>query len=255
MQSTALVSLLSTLVVRIGAQYPDTKYNIAAAVPDIAGVGLTSFSLEITYNIPSAGSAAKQASTDALTTLSGQISEHGIKDLDAILQLEDLKVGNLQVFTEQHPPPIPRNHVPIIVAISWARGPAIEITKLRDPYGDEEVDALFEAVGAAFDQVSARAALDPFDRVYAEAVAVEIRKVAKFSLRSRDMLLNNAAATAVAAAFSNFLVDIEPGYIEFDVFVTEPAYGIVARGELWVDDLRQTSNVIAKPNVFPIETS
>lgn len=244
------------MVGRIAIQYPDTSYNIVAAVPDIGGVGLTSFSLEIKYETPSQGDLAREASTDALNTLGQQVGEHGIKDLDAILQLSDRNVGNLQIFTEQHPLPISRNHLPIIVAISWARGPAIEITKLRDPYGAEVVDVLFEAVGAAFDKVSARPALDGFELVYAEGVAAEIGKVAKFSLRSRDKLLNNAAATAVVAAFSNFLVDIEPGYTEFDIFSTEPSYARLARGELWVDDVRSSgANVIEKPGVGSFETA
>ena len=202
--------------------------------------------------------AAKQVSQDALATFHGQISDHGIKDLDASIQLSQLDVGGLQVFTDQRPLPIPRTHLPIILAISWARGPAIEIAKLDTPYPADAIDPLFEAVNQAFEQLAARLPQDRFTLVRTEQEAVAGDKLLHFNMvavQAGAGGLNNAAATAAAGAFHNFLVDIDPGDMEFEIFVTEPEYLVVAQGDVWLEEVDARKPVQGVPNTGSYETA
>ena len=230
-QTVALGSLLETLIGRLIARYPDPKYNVLAAVPDISGIGLKAFLFELRYTTPSSGGPAQQGSRDAMRTLHDQISQHGIKDLKAIIKIGSLNVGSLQVDTTNVPLLIPRSHLPLFVAVSSVPGPTIEITQLGKAYDEVFVESVFEATEEAMDYINARPAQAPFTSVEGRSTEVRSGKIVRFFLLAvGGEGFTNAAAAAVTAAMDDFLVDLPPGDMSFDVFEAKDEYRLLAEG-------------------------
>ena len=232
-QATAIMALLGNIVGRLASPnpYPDRHFEVVAVVPAIHLAGLNAILLTVSYNIPSTDDHARDATIQSLTVLGSQIFQHGFRALDANIQISQLKVGTVNLI-ERDPLLTERVGPPIIFAVSFTGGITVEVTKLGAPYA-EPVTAMFEAARHAFNTLASDPPTANFFDV--RTAGSGGGKEATFYMgreQGTAGALSNAGAAAVAAAFVSFLTELPVGDIEFQVFINNPEYKVVAHGEI-----------------------
>lgn len=249
-QTLALASLLVAIELRIrDAHYPNPNFNVIGAIPDIQAIGLTSFSFEIEYTIPSEGEPAEQATIATLMVLTNSIVEHGVKDLRATIIIGGLEVGHIGIYLTDDPTPIDRNVKPIFLAIGEIEGPVIEIGNIEGTWIPSSSEAALVTLERAFNDLVERHQAERFTVINISAdVEGRPNLEARFEMRAwgagSDLFLNRAAA-AVVPALQSLLIEVgnDAGNTMFEIFTTEGEYEVVAFGR-----------VVIGPRRVPVET-
>ena len=232
-QTLLLGNLVAALTIRIGHPYSDPTTSIVAAVPANKEIDLEAFLFEVRYPhnprpISPTGPAA------ALFALREQILAHGFCDLHARIVFDAQDVGQLQLVT-QTPLPIGRRQLPIIIAEAWIGNNFVEISALGPAYAPDLIDPLFDAVNKACTRLKDRRQFELFDKIVACAKLGDLTLKVCFGLAKQERAnFFNIDAAQVAKTFLEFMVDFDPGDMSFHLFRTDPEYGILARGRIWV---------------------
>lgn len=225
------MNYIEILKTRLTYRYNYPNYDITIIVIESPGLGRRSYVFRIRF------SAAAPIPSDnmrpALSTLEQQLLDHGIRGLDARIQINHEDVGSLNIAFGKSMP-ISQNQLPLILATGPPEAFFIEIYSFRPPSGRSAITGLFNVLWdteAFLRTLSPELPCDTLVRVHEGERGGED---AFFGLGVDDALFTNGRALRMTEMILNFLLEYAPGYMDFKIFNGFQGYRWVAKGSLVV---------------------
>ena len=230
-QSLRLVNYIEILKMRLTHRYRYPDYDITMIVIEKPGLGIRNYLFRIRFSAEAP--IPRDNMGPVLSTLEQQILDHGIRGLDAQIQINQETVGSLNIIFGKSMP-ISQTQLPLILAIGPPQTFFIEIYNFRPPSGDRAITGLFNVLWdteAFFRTVPPEQPCDTFSKVH---IGEGTEGNAHFAVRVDDALFTNGHALRMTETILNFILEYAPGYIDFRIFNGFQGYRFVATGTLVV---------------------